>query len=277
MKHLTIISTSSFVDLITNSSSELFVCDGRKSIDMVKEIITKLLLAHDTIEGTNYAPRAFANVFHEPELTKWMWDPYAVPRELTDEYEKYTEVKVHYPFGGYTSKNNDLYTQLENKFYDWCEQNTRAERLKYPYTTHPEEYDRIERKESAARSRIFKKYGIAKMKAYAALYKEFLKQNEYSQAEIDRVDAVVADTLKQKGKNYHWLSSFHYPSSKDVAGKWLADPMEEALYFFDTALRYDLHIQKNSVLIYTAEDNSAPYDIFAAMDSYLSARHIHLG
>jgi len=39
MNTLVVISPHSFVDIITNSSSELFVCETKKSLDMVKEIM----------------------------------------------------------------------------------------------------------------------------------------------------------------------------------------------------------------------------------------------
>ena len=39
MKNLLVIPVHSFVDLITNSSSELFVCNGNKSVEAVKEIM----------------------------------------------------------------------------------------------------------------------------------------------------------------------------------------------------------------------------------------------
>jgi hypothetical protein len=42
MKTLFVIKTHSFVDLITNSSSELFVCNTDKTVKMAKEILIKL-------------------------------------------------------------------------------------------------------------------------------------------------------------------------------------------------------------------------------------------
>ena len=42
MKKVIKISTHSFVDLITNSSSELFVCNGDKSVETVKEIVNQI-------------------------------------------------------------------------------------------------------------------------------------------------------------------------------------------------------------------------------------------
>lgn len=41
MKQKLIIKTHSFVDIITNSSTELFVCDGSKTLNEVREIIQK--------------------------------------------------------------------------------------------------------------------------------------------------------------------------------------------------------------------------------------------
>jgi len=65
MKQLSVITISSFVDLITNSSSELFVCDTKKSLKAVKGIIEKII--------TNYyeeqdlpVPEIWGNIFREP-------------------------------------------------------------------------------------------------------------------------------------------------------------------------------------------------------------------
>ena len=39
MKQIGVIGTHSFVDVITNSSTELFVCDTEKTIEAVKQIL----------------------------------------------------------------------------------------------------------------------------------------------------------------------------------------------------------------------------------------------
>lgn len=43
MKQILVINTSSFVDVITNSSSELFICDTAKSIDFIKGFLETCL------------------------------------------------------------------------------------------------------------------------------------------------------------------------------------------------------------------------------------------
>ena len=42
MKILSVIPIHSFVDIITNSSSELFICETKKSVDAVKETLVAL-------------------------------------------------------------------------------------------------------------------------------------------------------------------------------------------------------------------------------------------
>ena len=39
MKQLLIVNVHSFIDVITNSSTELFICDDAKTIDLVKKVL----------------------------------------------------------------------------------------------------------------------------------------------------------------------------------------------------------------------------------------------
>ncbi len=64
------------VDLITNSSSELFVCDTEKSLDMVKEVLVKLCGLYNEKQNLKlpehrYAlnmDKLFTDVFNEPYI-----------------------------------------------------------------------------------------------------------------------------------------------------------------------------------------------------------------
>ena len=58
-----IINIHSFVDLITNSSTELFVLDTDKTLAVVKEILQNAIDLHNKSMGTNLK---FENVFKEP-------------------------------------------------------------------------------------------------------------------------------------------------------------------------------------------------------------------
>jgi hypothetical protein len=54
MKTSFLICTHSFVDVITNSSSELFVCDVKKSIDAVKEMLKEMLKEWNRLAEKGY-------------------------------------------------------------------------------------------------------------------------------------------------------------------------------------------------------------------------------
>ncbi len=61
MKTAFLFKPHSFVDVITNSSTELFVCDTEKSIETVKEILTKMVNVYDDT-------LTFEDIFEDPKL-----------------------------------------------------------------------------------------------------------------------------------------------------------------------------------------------------------------
>ena len=68
-----IIKFHSFVDLITNSSSELFVCDTDKSLTAVEEIVEKITANYyDEIEKE--CPDIWQDIFNEPYIVKKDFD-----------------------------------------------------------------------------------------------------------------------------------------------------------------------------------------------------------
>jgi len=59
------INIHSFVDLITNSSTELFVLDTNKSLEVVKDILQNLIDFHNKMYNTNFK---FEDIFEEPYI-----------------------------------------------------------------------------------------------------------------------------------------------------------------------------------------------------------------
>lgn len=57
----------SFVDLITNSSTELFVCDTDKSLEMVKDIVEKIINNYYDELGYDERP----DIWFDPKLKNW--------------------------------------------------------------------------------------------------------------------------------------------------------------------------------------------------------------
>jgi hypothetical protein len=79
-------SSHSFVDLITNSSSELFVCNSRKSIEAFKQLIEELA-AGVCGERTITTEELFTTIFHEPEVCRLAFDLSRYPKR--DEFESF--------------------------------------------------------------------------------------------------------------------------------------------------------------------------------------------
>jgi len=59
------INTHSFVDVITNSSTEIFVCDTDKTIITIKEILKSMLEEYNSSHSTNLT---YDNCFLEPYI-----------------------------------------------------------------------------------------------------------------------------------------------------------------------------------------------------------------
>ena len=57
------INVHSMVDLITNSSTELFVADTEKSVEVVKDILQEAINLHNRANNTDYK---FEDIFAEP-------------------------------------------------------------------------------------------------------------------------------------------------------------------------------------------------------------------
>jgi len=60
-----VINVHSMVDLITNSSTELFVLDTKKSLGVVRDILQCAIDLHNKAHGTHLA---FENIFAEPYI-----------------------------------------------------------------------------------------------------------------------------------------------------------------------------------------------------------------
>lgn len=73
-----IINLHSMVDVITNSSTELFVLDTKKSLEVIKGILNEAIELHNRSNDTNYK---FEDVFEEPYIGS--------SREALDGWESY--------------------------------------------------------------------------------------------------------------------------------------------------------------------------------------------
>jgi hypothetical protein len=86
MKQVGIVNHHSFVDVITNSSTELFIGDLGKTLEFVKELLQDFL---DISNKSNATNKSFSSVFDEPYIyTK------DIHKEYVESAEKYSKRRI---------------------------------------------------------------------------------------------------------------------------------------------------------------------------------------
>ena len=73
MKTIFVIQPHSFIDVITNSSTELFVCGKEQEIDTVREVLKSWEEVHKNFKDTYEVRRPTQQ---EMEYKNWKWDWY---------------------------------------------------------------------------------------------------------------------------------------------------------------------------------------------------------
>ena len=258
MKTSFVINTHSFVDLITNSSTELYICDNKKTLECVKEILTVLLDNHNRMMNTSFT---FDEVFKEPEISKHSFSYWQVPVALREKYENYSDYGGAYGGRDYNSRNPKI-EALEKQ-----------ERLipRIPdglYKTNKDEYERLCVERRKSEDAMWTNFGAQKMKAELGIFLEFLKQNELSLEVQARAAKAIPHIIKshrnKKGGKYP------YPEFED-------DSIRKIYNDFSHIHSWGLEIQPKSVMVYSRDDNSIPYELMEALESYLHASRHHLG
>ena len=272
MKNVFVINTHSFVDLITNSNSELFVCNTTKSIDMVKDVLTKLIDMHDELSTNDYT-HTFDQCFGEIIEAKYTFDLDTLPKDIVEEYLKY------------------------HRDYSWNDRNERTPsywdaetKEKELQKTHPyyvKKYNTCDYHSPGKEERdvqwkdyldkvnvIWTKYGSEKLEVTGKLFIEFLKYNSINRKEIAKLEKL----LKKAKENYIKNNKGRYGDLHYLAHeKEFPKKYNDAYDSFTEYLSWDMTVRKGNILIYSASDNTIPYELFDAMDKYLSAHHYHLG
>ena len=113
------IKPHSFVDVITNSSTELFTCHTEKSLDAVKEILKKIVDGYNMMTDSNYT----MDIFHEP----WVFN--------LEEYRKWRNVFEKVCKAARKSKDWEEYEKMYDSNFQtikgWFYDDENKEDLKY--------------------------------------------------------------------------------------------------------------------------------------------------
>jgi hypothetical protein len=146
------INIHSFVDLITNSSSELFVCDTQKSLETVKRLIEKIVKNYyDEIDQP--CPDVWEDIFKLPEISEHDFDINDYPDKKVLEFNntflsdipEYNEAQVKIsklnPFPEHCNKMSWDDRENNPDYIKWIETDSKL-REKYlePFWVKKEEY-----------------------------------------------------------------------------------------------------------------------------------------
>ena len=158
------INIHSFVDLITNSSSELFICSTNKAVEAVKELVEEVC-KQNSISTTTL----WEEIFKEPRITDFTLDIAQFPTNLIENYRKYQR---------YGTKKNTEVEHLEEA------ERKAISQLKQEAGTDDSDFFK---RRTQVTDAIWEKWEAKKVNAELQLLKHFLKTNGCTTAEIESV------------------------------------------------------------------------------------------
>lgn len=258
MKPLIISPVHSHSDLITNSSSETFICGDLKltEIDSVKEIIQILwknfLRESAELVGTKaerYAEKyltklinanLFGDIFAEPEFSKWDFD------------------MCHDLLYG------DFFLLHRPRRFDCEFDNPELNKLREEFNCLVDKYEESHDASEENRYNIFINFFEPAIKAFTTwFYTVCLPVNGF--APDDSIFKLNFDFCEYYGLHIRVTTESDNPAHVDFTN------------FADMCLSYDCSVKKNQLILNSVEDNSIPYEFFSKIEEVFHAERRHLG
>lgn len=261
-----IIKTHSFVDLITNSSSELFICDTNKEIEVVKDILKELCVMHNRkveLAGGKDLIDLNKIFWNKPEL-KYPSEGYE--DRYNHIFGKVDTSKFNFKWcnerGDYLSLKetyndpHELYTKGQNALYKWEKNN------KLPVEHSGEEWREHLKKKDEHADIVFAEYYDLVTKAYHDLLKVYCKDND-----------VNYDDVSQYVEKDGFCGSLSFRRSCNLTDGVLREFLGE----LSDSLSWDYTVEKGNIIIESASDNTIPYWMFDDIENIFKANRKHLG
>jgi hypothetical protein len=257
MKTILILPVHSCVNLITNSSSELFICGKEKTQGMIKPLIEVLYLKYWEKKGKSEDAPAPENlwdtVLQDPIVAQYSFLPgkMAVQEKLetlrNTRYSNDPEV---------WDKERAAVAKLEAEF--------KAKGKKVGYTKKGRVRNAKDQKEfdKAARDireKVWEPTCLKRQKLEHSVFVAFLKAN--------KIDPKSFPEFKPSGKM--WTRLFDRET--------LTAEQNEAFNFFEMCVSCELELAKGQVLIHSTKDNSIPWEFMETLEMELGAVRRHLG
>lgn len=238
-KQICVIKIHSFVSEITNSSTELFVCDTDKEIEIVKEILQRILDGYNMMEQTSYT----MDVFKEPfrvnleEYKKWKKEDDAKRKkcEKTKDWNEYWNDRS--PYGTIAG---------------WFIDDEDAEEIKKIRTDIIR--NGYEERDFCGYNRV-KEYEERINKACRSI-NDWKGKSELIKKEVAKIYKEIEKEIKNGGDKPMW---------------WDA-PWKYSSYNFGLVKNLD-----GCIILVGTRDNSIPYDIWDAINRQLNGHNYYLG
>ena len=238
MKTLLVITPHSILDVITNSSTELFVCDTNKTVEMIKE----MLAANPNVKGYQEPW-----VFNLEEYREWK-RKYRYTKEnvkTSEEWDKLWESKYADIHGWFFDlEDEDDLKELRMEFIDYGDRSDGV----WCSDRNPFDYRLREASEIAL--------------------KEFHKNNE---GKIDKIQNTWNVSHEARDKEAQKIYEEIEALPADEKPRWWINPLK---FHYNTQSANDLD---GKVIIVGDNDNSIPYTQFEWIEKTFNARRHHQG
>jgi hypothetical protein len=260
-----IITSHSFVDLITNSSSELFICNTDQSVQAVKGVLIELCKIHNQ-------KMKLANSQYYVDLDKVFWE----------------KDHLDYKDPEYNDKYNHIFGSIEvcEYTFDYCREREDYIKLTQGYDNSCDEYSSAEQKMC-----IWETNNKISQEHTEEEYREHLKKkDEYAQT-------IYADYYQLCREAFHKLLVVYCEKNNinydDVSANlnesgcfgcirfYIKDKANKEVYKFlnslNESISWNYTTEKGQILIESATDNSIPYWMFEDIENIFQAQRRHLG
>jgi hypothetical protein len=269
---LVIVSPHSFVDVITNSSSELFICETKKTAKAVKEVVEALAALYNAKqamkEDTTWVRPINLNViwndvFREPTTAEFDFN-------LPD-FPRFAEWQEAFNRGNYYSSDlshlsEPLYS-CEMAMRKWNDDNPRPP---YPksekHTKVSKAYFEHQERQRKAAEEIYAPWNKVVLSLYADLYAWVAKTNN--------VDLTELGALSIKWPGEHCQPQFENDPTYKEGELTAAERLANAV---DHAISWGYSFKKGDVFLWSACDNTIPYDFWPDIEMTFKTQRRHLG
>jgi hypothetical protein len=263
MKTVHRIAVHSFVDVITNSSSELFVCSGDKSLQAICQVIEKLHLEYQDLNPDARRrgnQRLWVDIFKTPTLSALSFNKEMISKDL---WRQRREVE---------SDGFDDQPPANPNEWDAC---YAKDRLAQKYSGYHEKGLPIEmslqRQNSyqALTEEIWRGFNQTKLETLSKIFRTVLSENGWGEKDVQSLH------LRLDGRGA-WTSLIVDMESQAVAQGKLKEAKDH-LQNMDFCIGYGLEIKKGDIILESASDNSVPWALMESIETTLHATRRHIG